>query len=422
MNKRPPASVRKPSVPAPNISLELARAARCCRSVTDTFATIGGLPLGDLLDAVCEELSTRTVGTTQERVVAGLVSATWSHVHTTLVEAEHDFARLCSLTTPATTPAQQAKALRRAGVPVEDVTLETLHSHSSAAPARTLLRLRLLQDLNVKVQDGTLAAELQHVYQTTEAPGPLEDLVAHLSGTGMDAERLCWALITFETNQHINLVWHFANKLTRSFPDRVPADLFGWGWQGLRVALRNFDPDRGFAFSTYAGTRIAGSIRDGVRSESPVPKRLTTYLRRVVKAEEDLTQGLGRAPRLEEVAAHLGEDLEQLSIVPRLAPTASIDELTDESRERTTIPRWLVDDADPAGAAIHSSLSEAVERALTQIPEEDRQAVKLLVMEGLDPKEARELTGVDSRKMRRYKERGLAALAQHLSDWESSKI
>ena len=53
----------------------------------------------------------------------------------------------------------------------------------------------------------------------------------------------------------------------------APEDAEGWAMVGLCKAARRYDPARGLAFSTYAGYRIAGEIRDAIRRELGDPRR-----------------------------------------------------------------------------------------------------------------------------------------------------
>lgn len=193
--------------------------------------------------------------------------------------------------------------------------------------------------------------------------------------------------------------------------------MVGWGWLGLRTALRHYDPELGFTFSTYACTRIIGAIRDGVRAESPVPKRLNTFSRKVAAVEADLTQALGRVPTSEEVATTVGAELRSLELVRRTAPQASIDEIAALLSERGTTPGWMVADADVEGEALALTVRDAIDDALSLLPADEATAVRLLVMEGLTPTEARIATGATARALRQRKERGLAALREALGEW-----
>jgi RNA polymerase sigma factor (sigma-70 family) len=266
-----------------------------------------------------------------------------------------------------------------------------------------------------KLESGKVHHEICDAFNSTSISSSLTDLIGAETLAGLDAERLCGALINRETHHHISLVWHQANKLASSFPNRSAEDLAGWGWQGLRVALRQFDPDRGYAFSTYACTRIMGYMRDGIRSESPIPKRLTTFSHKAARAEELLTQQHGRVPNLQAVADQLGEDITGLTILGRLGPAASLDEMADGGRDQSTT---FVEREDPAEAAVAAMRRSAIDQALERIPEGEAMAVRLLVLEGLEPRDARAKTGVSTRQLRQRRDRGIVLLKAQLTEWD----
>ncbi|MHC4398303.1 MAG: sigma-70 family RNA polymerase sigma factor [Planctomycetota bacterium] len=61
------------------------------------------------------------------------------------------------------------------------------------------------------------------------------------------------------------LVRSLATKVHRKLPPHLELDdLVAYGQVGLAEAARDFDPTRGFQFSTYAYYRIRGAIYDGV--------------------------------------------------------------------------------------------------------------------------------------------------------------
>jgi RNA polymerase sigma factor for flagellar operon FliA len=229
--------------------------------------------------------------------------------------------------------------------------------------------------------------------------------------------RIGWALITLEGRRHVNLIWHQANKLQRSFPDREASELLTWGWLGLRTALRNYNPSLGFAFSTYAVTRIVGAIRDGVRAENPVPKRLGTLARKVATVEADLARSLGRAPTMNEVGAVLQLESAQLAAVRRTRTPASIEEIVNGiDRSGGNEPDWLAADTDTADTALTRIIGETVAEAMTRLSPEEAEAIRLLVLEDRSPTEARLIAGVTARQLRQRKERALNTLRQELND------
>jgi RNA polymerase sigma factor for flagellar operon FliA len=61
------------------------------------------------------------------------------------------------------------------------------------------------------------------------------------------------------------LVRHLAQQVRKRLPSWVEMDdLIGYGQLGLLQAARDFDPERGNKFSTFAFYRIRGSIYEGV--------------------------------------------------------------------------------------------------------------------------------------------------------------
>lgn len=69
---------------------------------------------------------------------------------------------------------------------------------------------------------------------------------------------------------NMGLVYMTVNRSTRYLDDLVEkGDLESWGTVGLMHAVKNFDPSKGFKFSSYAGRCIFGSILNGLRSIYP---------------------------------------------------------------------------------------------------------------------------------------------------------
>lgn len=313
----------------------------------------------------------------------------------------------------------------------------SMRSSGGLAPAVAAVSLTLERTASTTAGDGAVPA-LGHLVVGALVPGNepdkaetvqqafdaaagaafpnLEQQAAALVAVGADGERLAAAIIALEACRHIPLVWHQANKLSRSFPDYSPEDLLGWGWQGLRIALRAYDPSR-FAFSTYACTRIAGTIRDGVRGESPVPKRLATDVRKVRAASDDLTRELDRTPTQAELSDRLGMGVRHLELLARCRPAASIEELTAVLDSEHT-PKWLGEEPDFLSDVFAQELARRVHAALELLDPDDAQAVRLLVMEGRGLHEAAELCAASPAQMRRRKSRGLDRLRDELDDWQ----
>ena len=81
-------------------------------------------------------------------------------------------------------------------------------------------------------------------------------------------------------------------------------DLFQVGVIGLLKAIRAYDLEKGFKFSTYAVSRIIGEIRLYLRDDGiiKVSRSLKKLAREVREKEEELKKKLNRTPTINELA------------------------------------------------------------------------------------------------------------------------
>ncbi|MFE3556992.1 SigB/SigF/SigG family RNA polymerase sigma factor [Streptomyces sp. NPDC059193] len=92
-------------------------------------------------------------------------------------------------------------------------------------------------------------------------------------------------------------------------------DIIQVGTIGLIKAIDRFDPEREVEFSTLALPYITGEIKRFFRDTTwavHVPRRLQELRTELAKAQEALTDVLGRAPTVKEVAQHLELTEEQV--------------------------------------------------------------------------------------------------------------
>lgn len=102
-----------------------------------------------------------------------------------------------------------------------------------------------------------------------------------------------------------------ALSLARRFPTRRESreDLAQVARIGLLHAVDRFDPNRSRPFVAFARPTILGELKRHLRDHTwvmGVPRSLQEHYLDVVRSVDDLTQELGRAPRISEVAARVG--------------------------------------------------------------------------------------------------------------------
>ena len=115
----------------------------------------------------------------------------------------------------------------------------------------------------------------------------------------------------------IRLNMGVASDCARRYRGRGVAteDLDQVAYLGLVKAVQGFDRSRGFDFLSFAVPTIRGEVRRHFRDLGWAlrpPRSIQELQSRILAAESDLTQELGRSPRPSDLAKHLGVDLEQV--------------------------------------------------------------------------------------------------------------
>lgn len=156
-------------------------------------------------------------------------------------------------------------------------------------------------------------------------------------------------------------------------------DLFQAGCVGLIKAADNFDPSRGFAFSTYAVPVILGEVRRIFRDGGAVKigRTLKEKSRNAMKIREQMATELGREPTISELAQRLGTDVSSAAeLITISMPTISLTATDDEKgSSQLDIPT----------PAPESEITEkmALKSVVEALEERDRKLIELRYFKGL---------------------------------------
>jgi RNA polymerase primary sigma factor len=159
------------------------------------------------------------------------------------------------------------------------------------------------------------------------------------------------------------------------------ADLVQEGNVGLLRAVERYDPGYGVRFSTYATYWIRQAVRHGMSKMGhaiALPDEKRALLMEVRRADERLTQTLGRSPSEEEIAAEMGITVDALHQLRRAElRVVSANTPIGEEGETELIEVLAAVDAPGDDLVDRSALSAALDEAMAGLQPRDREILRL---------------------------------------------
>ncbi len=219
--------------------------------------------------------------------------------------------------------------------------------------------------------------------------------------------------------RHMGLAAHISNRFRRQ--GGSDDDLRQVAMVGLVKAVDRFDPDYGAAFSAFAGRTIEGELKRHFRDRSwsvRVPCGAKELHLLVRNASEELSQRNGRAPTVDEIAAHL--QVERDDVLRGLSATAAYnvgtldggapDDDTDAMGDRQ---RALATVEDGYGQVDDREL---VVQLIARLPEREQEIVRLRFYERRSQTEIADAIGISQMHVSRLLRKSFEQMREWLEE------
>jgi RNA polymerase sigma factor for flagellar operon FliA len=232
---------------------------------------------------------------------------------------------------------------------------------------------------------------------------------------------------TAHSQQHANdlvilhepLVKRIAYHLMSRLPPSVQADdLIQAGMIGLIEASRNFDPEQGASFETYAGIRIRGAMLDEIRRTDWTPRSVHRKAREVAEAVRRIENEKGRDARDVEVAEAMGIPLDDYHKILQDATGCRIFSFEDPGtlgEDGFTSPDGQTN--QPFEYLQKDDFKQGLAKAIKGLPERERLVMALYYDEELNLREIGEILGVSESRVCQIHGQALIRLRARMEIW-----
>ncbi|MGD8341260.1 MAG: RNA polymerase sigma factor FliA, partial [Gammaproteobacteria bacterium] len=221
--------------------------------------------------------------------------------------------------------------------------------------------------------------------------------------------------------RHAVLVKRIANHLIARLPDTVEIDdLIQVGLIALLDAARNYSPNKGAKFETFASIRVRGAMLDEVRNQNWVPRSHFRKRRQINDAIRNVENRVGRAAEPREIARELDMPLEEFNKLlaeTSASPLFSIDDR--ESEGSAELEPCAASTDNPSVSVQMEELKKSIAMGIDRLPEREAMVLSLYYQEELHLREIGEVLGVTESRVCQIHRQALTRLRFQLSEWNA---
>ena len=191
--------------------------------------------------------------------------------------------------------------------------------------------------------------------------------------------------------------------------------MIGYGVIGLIDAIDKYDHKKNIKFETYASIRIRGSIIDNIRNQDWVPRSVRQKSKDINEAVDYLWHKLGRDATDEELADHLGVDLDELDKIISQTSLYNIVSIEEEFEDNYKLQ--IVDDKrenSPQESLDYNDTVNELAKAIDKLKPKEKTIINLYYYENLTYKEISEIVGVTESRISQIVSSSLTKLREYM--------
>ncbi len=215
--------------------------------------------------------------------------------------------------------------------------------------------------------------------------------------------------------KNVGLVW----SIVRRFQNRgyEAEDLFQIGSIGLIKAINKFDESYNVRFSTYAVPMIIGEIKRFIRDDGiiKVSRSLKETANKARLTKEMLSKELGREPSVNEIAAELDIDVDEL--VMAMDAGMAPESLYSTVNEGDSTPVLLIDRIDSDSSDNEHDIIDriALQQILDTLPSREKQIIILRYFQEKTQVQIAKMLGISQVQVSRIEKKILEEIRKKIS-------